>query len=44
MHSLNMCAAFTTLGNYSRALDNAFKSLAFFEKTDDDENLESQIS
>lgn len=30
---LNMCAALTTLGNYSRALDNAFKSLVFFEKT-----------
>jgi len=37
---LNMCAAFTTLGNYSRALDNAFKSLVFYEKTNDGQNLQ----
>jgi two-component system NtrC family sensor kinase len=36
----NMCAAFTTLGNFSRALDNAFKALTFYEKIDDQPNLQ----
>jgi len=29
---LNMCAAFTTLGNYSRALENGFQALTLLEK------------
>ncbi|HET7002308.1 MAG TPA: tetratricopeptide repeat protein, partial [Puia sp.] len=36
---LIMCVALTTEGNYSRALDYAFKSLAFFETTKDTNNL-----
>jgi signal transduction histidine kinase len=32
---LMMCSALTTMGNYSRALDNAFKALAFLETTKD---------
>src|SRR4051812_19735274 len=33
---LMLCAALTTMGNYSLALDNAFKALAFLEKTNVD--------
>jgi signal transduction histidine kinase/tetratricopeptide (TPR) repeat protein len=36
---LVLSAALTTNGNYSRALDNAFKALAFFEKTNDFRNI-----
>ena len=32
---LTMCAALTTIGNYYRALDNAFKALTYLEKTND---------
>ncbi len=36
---LIMCAAFTTIGNYFRALDNGFRVLPFLEKTNDRLNI-----